>query len=37
MKLPPTRLHPKGELISGENTGSLLPIELETFGDLTAR
>ena len=31
MKLPPTRLHPKGELISGENTGSLLPIELETF------
>ena len=37
MKLPPTRLHPKGELISGENTGSLLPIELETFGGLTAR
>ena len=31
MKLPPTRLHPKGELISGENTDSLLPIELETF------
>ena len=31
MKLPPKPVHPQGELISGEDTSSLLPIEVETF------
>ena len=31
MKLPPRRLHPKGELILGENTDNLPPIEVDTF------
>ena len=31
MKLPPISLHPEGELICGENTNDLLPIEVDTF------
>ena len=31
VKLPPISLHPEGELICGENTNDLLPIEVDTF------
>ena len=31
VKLPPISLHPEGELIRGENTDDLLPIEVDTF------